>query len=102
MSEQTIYEDRNDASGGSTSPQKISFEPNTLNLRKLQSIQKFFQYAAGLVFLLFLGLIGLSYWELRNINKEIESKRNKINNQEAEIKINEEKIRLKKKMRFRP
>jgi hypothetical protein len=45
-----------------------------LNLRKLESLQRLLRYGAILVLLIFLALIALSWFQLRGINREIDSK----------------------------
>lgn len=96
MSEQTPYEENQMPVNSSSVQEQIAFEPPKLNLQRLKTLQRFFQYAAGLLGLVFLILLLFSILELQSINSEIKLKQLKISNQEAEINSNEEKIRTKK------
>jgi hypothetical protein len=67
-------------------------EPVKLNLRKLENIQRLFQYGAVLVFLVFLGLITFSYFQWRKIERQIAGQRETLKQQEQLMKQNQEKI----------
>jgi septal ring factor EnvC (AmiA/AmiB activator) len=72
--------------------------PSTLNLRSLERIQRLLQYAALLVLLVFVGLIVLSYFQLRAIKREIGEQQAKIQQQKQEIEENEKTLENRKKL----
>lgn len=93
MSEHTLYEDKNDKYKDSSAPnQPAAFEPATLNLRKLETLQRFFQYGAGLLFLVFVILIVISVLELKSVNREIEKSKSKLELQQESMNYNQKKI----------
>ena len=93
MAKQTTYEEGNELKTGSSSVQsETSFEPARLNLRKMETIQRFFKYGAGLIFLVFLGLIVVSFLKLQNINKKIHAGEQMLRDQEDSIRQNRAKI----------
>jgi hypothetical protein len=55
--------------------QELSRGPNQevpkLNLRRLETIQRVLQYSALLILLIFIGLIGLSWFQLRRVKREV-------------------------------
>ena len=62
-------------------------EPTTLNLRRLETIQRLLQYGALLVLLVFIGLIGLSWFQLRRIINAVAA---------ADEKLQEKKLDLER------
>jgi hypothetical protein len=85
MSEQTLNQDNDIPSDIPYLQKQTSFKPAKLNLQRLETIQRIFKYGAGLVFIVFLLLIYLSYLELNNIKTEIKEQRNQINNNNIKI-----------------
>jgi hypothetical protein len=90
-----------DREKGAGSPSSV--HPVNLNLRKLEDIQKLFQYGAVVVFLVFVGLIAFSYFQTRKITRLIAEQRGTLANQKIEIerqreemKQNQEKIDAQK------
>jgi len=68
----------------------------TLNLRRLETFQRLLQYGAFLVLLVFLGLIALSWFQLRRINNEIAAADADLNQKRLEIdklRIDADKLR---------
>jgi len=75
----------------------------SLNLRRLEDIQRLLQYGAVLVFVVFLGLITFSYFQWRKIERQIAAQRetlkqqtDTLKQQQQEIKQNQEKIDAQK------
>src|SRR5258705_8733387 len=96
MSEGMMQGPQNDpARGSAASPS----EAPTLNLRRLESIQRLLQYGAVLVLLVFLGLIGLSWFQLRRINNEIATAEESLRETKLEIsqlKLEADNLRAEK------
>ena len=93
---------RNDLARDSTAPHT---EVPKLNLRRLETFQRLLQYGAFLVLLVFIGLIALSWIQLRRINNEVATADEKINGKKREIvqleidagKLQAENVELQKK-----
>src|SRR5262245_60415660 len=66
--------------------------PATLNLRTLERVQTALQYAALLVLLVFVGLIVVSYFQLRRIRQEIAHQQAIIDEQTTTRKRNEREL----------
>ena len=71
--------------------------PATLNLRTLERIQGFLQYAAVLVLLVFVALIVVSYFQLRRIRREIADQQTLLDKRRLEIKDLEQTLESRKK-----
>lgn len=74
--------------------------PATLNLRRLERIQSFLQYAAVLVLLVFVALIVVSYFQLRRIKRDIGEQQAIIEKQKKEIKSNEAELAEQERKRI--
>ena len=63
-----------------------------LNLRRLEKLQRFLQYSAALVLLVFLGLIAVSWFQLRGINNKIANANTTLEAKQAEADALQKKI----------
>ena len=72
--------------------------PTTLNLRSLERIQRFLQYAAVLVLLVFVALIVVSYFKLRGIKAEIAEQQALLIKKKDEITDLEKVLENRKKV----
>jgi septal ring factor EnvC (AmiA/AmiB activator) len=72
--------------------------PAPLNLRRLERIQSFLQYAAVLVLLVFVGLIVVSYFQLRRIRREIAAQQTLLDKRKLEIKELEASLENRRKV----
>jgi len=74
-------------------------EPPKLNLKRLETIQRLLQYGALLILLVFIGLIGLSWFQLRRLNRAREAARTDLLQKRREIdqlKTEADKLRAEK------
>jgi len=93
MTEEKTNRENNDTPERSSAAFHASgLSPAKLNFRKLENIQKLFQYATILVLLVFIGLIAYSYFKLQDINKKIESGNQQLLTQNDQIAKNQAKI----------
>jgi len=88
---------------GPTARPSSSAPTVSLNLRRLEHIQRLLQYGAVLVFVVFLGLITFSYFQWREIERQIAAQRetlkqqtDTLKQQQQEMKQNQEKIDAQK------
>jgi hypothetical protein len=89
MSQQPLYEENQIPVDPSSVQQQTAFEPPKLNLQRLKTLQRFFQYATGLLALVFLVLVVFSILKLKDIN-------NTINDQTIVMQQNKVKIDLQR------
>ena len=98
MSEEPVDEARhNDQDARRSSPPSAADEPHRLDLGKLELVQRFSQYAAVVVLVVFVLLFAVASIQLNKQIQRIKANDRKIQAQEDEIKSKEEKIKSQDK-----